>query len=46
MLQANAKLRRTATAVLIVAGIVAFAAAADGIASAVDAVMAATVFGF
>ena len=45
MLSANAKLRRTATAVLIVIGLCTAAAAADAIGAIIDAAVASAVFG-
>lgn len=45
MLSANAKLRRTAVAVLLVLGIFAAAAAADAIGAIINAAVDSAVFG-
>ena len=45
MLSANAKLRCTATAVLVVIGVFAAAAAADAIGAVINAAVASTIFG-
>ena len=45
MLSANAKLRRTAAAVLLVIGIFTTAAAADAIGAIINAAIASIIFG-
>lgn len=45
MLSANAKLRRTAKAVLVLVGTFAAAAAADALGAVINAAIASTIFG-